>query len=91
MKRFSVFAIIPVLMLSANAARAADAFAPGDAHDLVAQACTACHAAELVTSSGKTREGWADTVTTMVGNGAAVTDKDFDKVVDYLAKNYPVK
>ncbi len=32
------------------------------------------------------REEWSTTVSTMVGNGATVSDADFGKVVDYLAK-----
>jgi len=90
MKRFAVLVFGPVLPMAAPAFAQAP-FPPGEGQKIVADACTQCHAAELVTNTGKTREGWADTVTTMIGNGAAVTDADFNKVVDYLAKHYPVK
>lgn len=90
MKRLAVLVFGPSLLMAAPAF-AQSPFPPGEGQKVVADACTQCHAAELVTNTGKTREGWADTVTTMIGNGAAVTDADFNKVVDYLAKNYPVK
>jgi len=66
----------------------ADDFPPGGAHDLVAKACTACHVATQVTSQHKTADQWGETVNQMISNGAQVDDKDFDKVVDYLAKNF---
>jgi competence protein ComEA len=78
------------VFLAAGAAQA-DEFPPGAMHDVVAKACTQCHSSSLITSSGKTREDWASTVTTMIGNGANVSDADFDKVVDYLAQSFPAK
>ncbi|HVV26522.1 MAG TPA: hypothetical protein VHC40_01005 [Rhizomicrobium sp.] len=87
-----IWNVLPGLaFLAAASAAQADDFPPGPEHDLVAKTCTQCHAATLITSQGKTREAWADTVTTMIGNGAQVSDADFDKVVDYLAKNFPAK
>lgn len=67
----------------------ADEFPPGPMHDTVAKTCVQCHAAGQVTSQRKSRAAWSDTVTQMVANGAAVNDADFDKIVDYLAKNFP--
>lgn len=78
------------LMLAAGAAQADD-FPAGDMHDKVSQACTQCHASGVVTSQGKTRDDWAQTVTTMISNGANITDADYDKTVDYLAKSFPAK
>jgi quinoprotein glucose dehydrogenase len=76
-----------VLMLGSAAARADD-FPPGDAHDIVAKACTACHVAAQVTSQHKTADQWGETVNQMISNGAQVKDEDVDKVVAYLAKNF---
>jgi hypothetical protein len=69
----------------------ADEFPPGPMHDFVAQTCTQCHAAAQVTAQRKSRAGWYDTVNQMVANGAPVSDAQFDKVVDYLAANFPAK
>ena len=85
---------VPVMavgfLLAAGAAQADD-FPAGPMHDTVTKACTQCHTAEVVTSQAKTRDGWLNTVNQMVANGAPVSDAEFDKVVDYLANNYPAK
>ncbi|HEX3755859.1 MAG TPA: hypothetical protein VHV26_12375 [Rhizomicrobium sp.] len=79
---------IAAMLLLGSAAAWADDFPPGDAHDIVAKACTQCHVAAQVTSQHKTADQWADTVNQMISNGAQVNDADFDKVVAYLAKNF---
>jgi mono/diheme cytochrome c family protein len=79
--------VAAMLLVGALAARADD-FPPGDAHDIVAKACTQCHVGAQVTSQHKTADQWADTVNQMISNGAQVSDDDFDKVVAYLAKNF---
>jgi hypothetical protein len=89
-KMIRVPVMVVGLLLAAGAARADD-FPAGPMHDTVTKACTQCHTAEVVTSQAKTREGWVSTVNQMVANGAPVTDAEFDKVVDYLAKNFPAK
>ena len=89
--RFKIAAAALVLAGSPAFAQGPDPFPPGDGHDVVVQACTQCHAADVITSSGKSREEWSTTVSTMVGNGATVSDADFGKVVDYLAKSFPPK
>lgn len=72
-------------------AQGPDSFLPGDGHDIVTKACVQCHGADVITATGKSREEWTTTVSTMVNNGAVVSEADFGKVVDYLAKSYPVK
>ncbi|HEX4271501.1 MAG TPA: hypothetical protein VHZ32_08945 [Rhizomicrobium sp.] len=78
--------LLPLIGLS-GAARADD-FPPGDMHDVVAKACTACHVAAQVTSQHKTADQWGETVSQMISNGAQVRDEDVDKIVAYLAKNF---
>lgn len=80
--------ILSLSLIISSSSAYADDFPPGDAHDLVVAACTQCHVASQVTSQHKTADQWAETVTQMIGNGAKVSDSDFDKVVNYLAKNY---
>jgi hypothetical protein len=57
----------------------------------VAQNCVQCHAADVITGSGKNREDWAATVSTMVAMGAPIPQTETGKVVDYLAKSFPPK
>ena len=78
------------VVLAAGAARA-DTLPPGPMHDTVAKACAQCHSADVVSSQRKTRAAWADTVNQMVAHGAQVSDAEFDKVVNYLARNFAAK
>jgi CO dehydrogenase/acetyl-CoA synthase alpha subunit len=83
--------LIAGLVFLATGAAQANTLPPGPMHDTVTKACAQCHSADVVSSERKTRAGWADTVNQMVANGAQVSDADFDKVVDYLAKNFGAK
>ena len=89
MRRASFFTMALMAGLAGfSGAAQDDDFAPGDAHDIVAKACTACHVGAQVTSQHKTADQWSETVSQMISNGAQVKDEDVDKVVAYLAKNY---
>ena len=85
-----VSGLIVGFFLTASAAQAND-LPPGPIHDTVSTACSQCHSPEVVSSQRKTRAAWADTVNQMMANGATVSDTEFDKVVDYLAKKFPAK
>jgi mono/diheme cytochrome c family protein len=86
--RFAILCAAAAACVSTSAF-AQSPFPPGDGHDLVAQHCVQCHAADVIISSGKTREDWMATVSTMIGMGAAIPESETTKVVDYLAKNFP--
>lgn len=64
---------------------------PGPEQMLVSQACTTCHLASQFTSHRQTAAQWAETVNQMINKGAVVGDSEFDKIVNYLAKNFPAK
>ena len=58
---------------------------------LVKGQCTGCHSAKLITHSGKTREGWIDSIRWMQRNqGLAALGSTEEPIVSYLAKHYPV-
>jgi virginiamycin B lyase len=61
----------------------------GNAKAIVENACTACHAANLITDGGHTREDWKLVVERMVSAGAEVPKEQMPMVTDYLAKNFP--
>ena len=53
--------------------------------------CTVCHSAKLIIQSGKSREGWMDTIRWMQRNqGLWDLGPTEEPILDYLAKNYPV-
>jgi len=58
---------------------------------LVKGQCTGCHSAKLITHSGKTREGWIDSIRWMQRNrGLGALGSTEEPIVSYLAKHYPV-
>ena len=65
--------------------------AEGDAKDVVATACTACHTLDRLDSVGFDRKGWVNIVTGMLNNGAAIPRDQVAMVTEYLIKNYPEK
>jgi len=86
-KDMQVMRVLALVLFSGTAS--AQPFPAGMMRDVVTQACTQCHAADVVTSQVKTRDEWAGTVSQMIANGANVSEGDYDKVVDYLAANFP--
>jgi hypothetical protein len=51
--------------------------------------CTRCHSARLITQSGKTREGWLESIRWMQQNqGLWDLGTTEPEILDYLAKNY---
>jgi len=71
----------------AEAASAQD-LPSGPEQTLVTLACTHCHLATQFTSQRKTAGEWAQTVNQMIDKGAVIGDNEFDRIVNYLAKNY---
>ena len=60
---------------------------PGQAE--VQAICTQCHELARAIAPRQDKAGWQATVDKMITLGAKGSDKDFQVVVDYLAKNYP--
>ncbi|HVV46175.1 MAG TPA: helix-hairpin-helix domain-containing protein [Bryobacteraceae bacterium] len=49
--------------------------------------CTACHGAEMWSTSHKSADDWDRTITTMTEKGLSISDADYGVVLDYLSKN----
>jgi mono/diheme cytochrome c family protein len=77
--------LLPAAALLAQAPALPDA--PG--RDVVQRVCGACHPATIVLGHGMTREGWGQTVASMITRGAKGSPEDFTTVTDYLVKNLP--
>lgn len=53
--------------------------------------CTVCHSAKLISQSGKTRDGWLESIRWMQRNhGLWDLGATQDEILGYLEKNYPV-
>jgi hypothetical protein len=55
---------------------------------VVEKTCSSCHVFSQVSAQRKTAEQWATIVDQMIGFGAPVSDEEYPKFVDYLAKTY---
>ena len=78
--------------LAAAALFAGAAFAqlpdgPGKAE--TTKLCSQCHEIERSISPRQDRAGWRQTVDKMIALGMNGTEKDFEVVLDYLARHYP--
>ena len=60
----------------------------GEGRDLVAQACTQCHALTPLTASRDGPVGWRRHVHNMVIRGAQLTPREADTVIQYLVANF---
>src|SRR5258708_25646084 len=78
---------LPALLLIAGAAWAQGAEVPGKAE--AERICSQCHEFARSVAPRQDRAGWQATMDKMVALGAKGTQKEFDAIVDYLAKTYP--
>lgn len=65
----------------------AAAMAQEEGEALLERACTKCHSIDVTTRHGNSKDRWQDIVDTMISRGAALTDSEADRLIDYLAKN----
>jgi cytochrome c5 len=59
---------------------------PGKA--VVLNVCTQCHDLQRVRRERLNAEGWSEILLAMLNEGAPLTDKDFEAVLRYLARNF---
>lgn len=95
--RFCVPATALLLLLGAIAGRASGApaqataapapadFPPGPNRDVVIKACKDCHPVTQITKRRESRARWSQISEKMLGEGAQMSDEEFEKVVAYLS------
>lgn len=59
--------------------------APGKADTLAS--CTACHGVDLIVAQRRSPDEWSQVVSRMVGNGASLSDEQYQSVLAYLTTN----
>ena len=72
-------------------ANATEELPPGPGREPFQRICTGCHSTSVVTSERRTAESWANIVDDMRARGATGSDEDMDKIIAWLAANYPPK
>ena len=91
MRRLIVSAAVAALWLAsapASAQQPANALPPGDGRDLVAAACTQCHALTVILAMRDGPIGWKRHVYHMVMRGAQLNAREVDTVLAYLDANF---
>jgi quinoprotein glucose dehydrogenase len=78
--------IVAIMFAPWAAAGAQTPAADAAGHALVQKNCSSCHALSQVTAAHKSKDDWSATVDKMIGFGAQISDKDYDVIVDHLAR-----
>lgn len=63
----------------------------GEGRDVMIRVCSTCHDPELAADQQFDEAGWKDLVDQMASKGAEATEAEFQQIVQYLAKAFPVK
>ena len=85
LSRLTSFAAISTLAIGACAH--AQELPEGQGKALVQTACSQCHSVDVIALRPRSREDWTEVVSRMVGNGAELSDEDYNQVIQYLAIN----
>jgi cytochrome c5 len=84
----SLVAALWLAAAPASAQQPANALPPGDGRDLVATACTQCHALTVILAMRDGPIGWKRHVYHMVMRGAQLNPREVDTVLAYLDANF---
>lgn len=83
LSRLAALAAISTLIVGASAH--AQELPEGQGKGAVLTACTQCHGIDVIVRQPRSRDEWMDVVSRMVGNGAQLSDDDYNLVIEYLA------
>ena len=83
--RLSLASIAAAATLTVATCAHAQELPEGQGKALVQSACTQCHGIDVIVSQPRSREDWTEVVSQMVGNGAQLSDEDYNQVIQYLA------
>lgn len=90
----SSFCFLLVVVLACAAAQTnstksdADLLPDGPGKAVVQRDCLTCHSVHTTTSKRGNEDDWANTVSTMIGRGANVSDDDANTIVEYMAAHF---
>ena len=86
MRNLSLLALCATLTFLTGTAKAD--LPPGVGHDETVKVCGKCHSPEQAASMRQTRTGWEETISKMVNMGSEGTDEEYERVLDYLTKQF---
>ena len=83
--RLSLAALAGIATLVVARSALAQELPEGEGKALVQSACTQCHGIDVIVRQPRSRDDWTEVVSRMVGNGAQLSDEDYNQVIQYLA------
>jgi virginiamycin B lyase len=83
--------IAAAALLASASPAFAQAFPDGPGKEILEKKCSTCHAPEQVTTFGRSAEEWHEVVVNMIDLGAEMNEEETKVLVEYLAKNWPLK
>jgi competence protein ComEA len=78
-------------LLLVAAVASAQSLPEGPGKELVEVICSSCHSTERIAAQHKTKRQWQDKVLEMLQEETDVTQAEKDKIVEYLAKSFPLR
>jgi cytochrome c5 len=63
----------------------------GPGKDVLLNTCTMCHELFRIKFNRRSPEEWEETLVSMLNEGAALSDEEFERVLLYLARNFGVE
>ena len=91
MLKHALLPLAAAAFLATAGPAAAQTFPDGPGKEILEKKCSTCHAPEQVTTFGRSAEEWHEVVVNMIDLGAEVNEEEAKVLVEYLAKNWPVK
>ena len=85
MRLFRLVSLAAISALTIGAGAHAQELPEGQGKTLVQAACTQCHGVDVIVGQPRSREDWTEVVSRMVGNGAQLSDEDYNQVIQYLS------
>jgi virginiamycin B lyase len=81
--------LLAIVLWAPLPVRAQDSLPDGPGKDAVEAACTGCHEARRLTSSGYTAQDWRNVVAMMRNVGAPIPPEQVGPITDYLVAHFP--
>jgi len=88
MRSVTVLGAAALLIAAVAPVKAQGPLPQGEGRDLVATACTQCHALTPIVGGREGAAGWKNHVYNMVLRGAQLTPSEADTVIKYLTANF---
>ncbi|MES2291909.1 MAG: cytochrome c [Pseudomonadota bacterium] len=82
---FRLAPLAAIFALTMGACAHAQELPEGQGKAVVQTACGQCHGIDVIVGQSRSRGEWGEVISRMVGNGAQLSDDDYNLAIEYLA------